>query len=141
MTGYLFIAFVLLFAGIYTMMYNLSGAYANFEYVLDAISFLYLIAVPVLTMRAVAEEKRQKTDQLLYSLPIRLSGVVLGKYLAMAGRARLAHGNSGSVSAAAFALWPCVSAHGLRVALRVFPAGRDAAFHRAVPLVGDGEPR
>ena len=83
MTGYLFIAFVLLFAGIYTMMYNLSGAYANFEYVLDAISLLYLIAVPVLTMRAVAEEKRQKTDQLLYSLPIRLSGVVLGKYLAM----------------------------------------------------------
>ncbi len=46
-TGYLFMAFVLVFAGIYTMVYNLSGLYANFEYVLDAISFIYLIAVPV----------------------------------------------------------------------------------------------
>lgn len=81
--GYLFAAFLLLFAGIYTMAYNLSGAYSNFEYVLDSISFIYLIAVPILTMRSVAEEKRQKTDQLLYSLPIRLSDVILGKYFAM----------------------------------------------------------
>lgn len=81
--GYLFAAFLLIFAGIYTMAYNLSGAYANFEYVLDSISFIYLIAVPILTMRCVAEEKRQKTDQLLYSLPIRLSDVIIGKYFAM----------------------------------------------------------
>lgn len=81
--GYLFAAFILVFAGIYTMAYNLSGYYANFEYVLDSISFIYLIAVPILTMRSIAEEKKQKTDQLLYSLPIRLSDVVIGKYLAM----------------------------------------------------------
>lgn len=81
--GYLFAAFLLVFAGIYTMAYKLSGYYANFEYVLSSISFIYLIAVPILTMRSVAEEKRQKTDQLLYSLPIRLSDVILGKYLAM----------------------------------------------------------
>lgn len=81
--GYLFASFVLLFAGIYTMAYNLSGYYANFEYVLSAISFIYLIAVPVLSMRSVAEEKRQKTDLLLYSLPMRLSDVIIGKYLAM----------------------------------------------------------
>lgn len=83
MLGYLFTAFVLIFAGIYTMAYNLSGAYANFAYVLDAISFIYLIAVPILTMRAFAEERRQKTDQLLYALPLPMSGVVLGKYGAM----------------------------------------------------------
>ena len=81
--GYLFAAFMLIFAGIYTMAYNLSGYYANFEYVLDSISFIYLIAVPILTMRSVAEEKKQKTDQLLYSLPLRLSDVIIGKYLAM----------------------------------------------------------
>lgn len=81
--GYLFTAFVLIFAGIYTMVYNLSGYYANFEYALEGISFIYMIAVPLLTMRSVAEEKRQKTDQLLYSLPMRLSDVILGKYLAM----------------------------------------------------------
>ena len=81
--GYLFAAFMLIFAGIYTMAYNLSGYYANFEYVLDSISFIYLIAVPILTMRSVAEEKKQKTDQLLYSLPVRLSDVIIGKYMAM----------------------------------------------------------
>lgn len=81
--GYLFAAFLLIFAGIYTMAYNLSGSYANFEYVLDAISFIYLIAVPILSMRVLAEERKQKTDQLLYSLPIRMSDVVIGKYLAM----------------------------------------------------------
>ncbi len=81
--GYLIGAFLLVFAGIYTMVYNLSGYYANFEYVLSAIGFIYLIAVPIISMRAVAEERKQKTDQLLYSLPIRLSDVVVGKYLAM----------------------------------------------------------
>ena len=81
--GYLLSAFLLVFAGIYCMAYNLSGYYANFEYVLRAIGFIYLIAVPIISMRSLAEEKRQKTDQLLYSLPIRLSDVVLGKYFAM----------------------------------------------------------
>lgn len=81
--GYLLGAFLLVFAGIYCMVYNLSGYYSNFEYVLSAIGFIYLIAVPVISMRSVAEEKKQKTDQLLYALPISLSSVVIGKYLAM----------------------------------------------------------
>lgn len=83
MLGYLFSAFVLIFAGLYTMAYNLSGAYSNFAYVLDAISFIYLIAVPILSMRTFAEERKQKTDQLLYALPVSMSSVVMGKYLAM----------------------------------------------------------
>ena len=82
-TGWLLAAFLLIFAGIYCMAYNLSGYTAKFEYVLSAISFIYLIAVPIISMRSLAEEKRQKTDQLLYSLPVRLSDVVIGKYLAM----------------------------------------------------------
>lgn len=82
-TGYLYGAFILLLVGIYTMAINLSGGYAQFEYVLESMAFIYLIACPVLTMRAFAEEKCSKTDQLLYSLPIRLSDVVVGKYLAM----------------------------------------------------------
>jgi ABC-2 type transport system permease protein len=83
MTAYVFAAFMLLFAGIYTMAYNISAAYTNFEYVLSAISFIFLIIVPVLTMRTLAEEKKQRTDQLLYSLPITMTKVVLGKYAAM----------------------------------------------------------
>ena len=83
MLGYLFTAFMLIVAGIYTMAYHLSGAYSNFAYVLDSVSFLFVIAVPVLSMRTFAEERKQKTDQLLYALPVPMSGVVLGKYLAM----------------------------------------------------------
>ena len=45
--------------------------------------FIFLIIVPILTMRVIAEERRQKTDQLLYSLPLTMTQVALGKYLAM----------------------------------------------------------
>lgn len=83
MTAYVFTAFLLLFAGIYTMAYNISGRLANFEYVFSAMNFIFLIIVPVLTMRSLAEEKRQRTDQLLYSLPLNMTKVVMGKYAAM----------------------------------------------------------
>ena len=69
-TGYVFSAFLLLFTGIYTMVYNLQSASVHFEYVLGSMSFVFLIIVPILTMRVLAEERRQKTDQLLYSLPL-----------------------------------------------------------------------
>lgn len=83
MMGYVFIGFVLLFVGIYTMALNLNYGYPGFEYVIQSCSFMFLIAVPVLTMRVFAEERRQGTDQLLYSLPVGVTQLVLGKYLAM----------------------------------------------------------
>lgn len=82
-SGCVFGAFLLLFAGIYTMVYNLRSAVVNFEYVLGGMSFVFLVAIPILTMRVLAEERRQKTDQLLYSLPLTMTSVVLGKYGAM----------------------------------------------------------
>lgn len=80
--GYVFAAFILLFVGIYTMAINLKGFVANFEYSLGQMSFVYLLAIPIITMRMIAEEKRQKTDQLLYSLPMGMTRIVLGKYFA-----------------------------------------------------------
>lgn len=82
-SGYVLGAFILLFSGIYTMVYNLNAAYTNFEYVLGGMSFVFLIVVPILTMRVIAEERRQKTDQLLYSLPLTMTKVILGKYAAL----------------------------------------------------------
>lgn len=81
--GYVFCAFLLLFAGIYTMVLNLRNGYSQFEYVLSNMTFIYLIAVPVLTMRSLAEERRSKTDQLLYALPQSMAKIVIGKYLSM----------------------------------------------------------
>ena len=83
LTGYVLGAFVLLFAGIYSMVYNLKSQVANFEYVMGSMAFIYLIVVPVLTMRVISEERRQKTDQLLYSLPLTTAKIVLGKYFAL----------------------------------------------------------
>lgn len=83
MTGYVFIAFILLFAGIFVSITNLRGGYPNFEYSLGSISFTFLFVVPILTMRVLAEEKHSRTDQLLYSLPISVPQIILGKYLAM----------------------------------------------------------
>ncbi len=83
LTAYIFGAFVLLFAGIYTVVYNVRRALANFEFAIASFAFVFLIAVPILTMRVIAEERRQRTDQLLYSLPITMTDVVLGKYFAL----------------------------------------------------------
>ena len=83
MTGPIFTAFLLLMTGIYMTVYNLMGGYPNFEVALSGVSFVFLIAVPVLTMRSMAEEKHSRTDQLLYALPVSLSSVVMAKYLAM----------------------------------------------------------
>jgi len=83
MTGYIFIAFMLLMAGFFCWMTNLRSGYPYFEYALDSISFVFIFVVPILTMRVFAEERHQRTDQLLYSLPISVTQVVIGKYLAM----------------------------------------------------------
>lgn len=83
MTGYLFIGFLLLFVGVYSYVYNIQNSLANFEYVLSGMSFVFLLIIPVLTMGVIADEKRKNTDQLLYSLPLSMTEVVLGKYFAM----------------------------------------------------------
>ena len=82
MIGYVFIAFVLLIAGIFITLTNFRTGYPNFEYSLGSISMILIFVVPILTMRVFAEERRSKTDQLLYSLPMTVTEMVLGKYLA-----------------------------------------------------------
>jgi len=83
LTAYVFGAFLLIFTGIGALMYNINAAVSNFEYVLEFCSIIFVVIVPILTMRVIAEERKQKTDQLLYSLPITTTQVVLGKYLAL----------------------------------------------------------
>lgn len=82
-TAYVFGAFLLAIVGIGAMLYNLQAAVSNFEYVLSFGTIIFVVIVPILTMRVIAEERKQKTDQLLYSLPISTVKVILGKYLAL----------------------------------------------------------
>lgn len=83
MIGYLFIFFILLLTGIYFSAYQLGAAYPRFEYTLSALTFVFLISVPILTMRVLAEERKQKTDQLLLTAPVSVGKIVLGKYFAL----------------------------------------------------------
>ena len=83
LTAYVFGAFLLVFVGIGSVLYNLQAAVSNFEYVLSFSSLIFVVIVPILTMRVIAEERKQKTDQLLYSLPITTTQVILGKYLSL----------------------------------------------------------
>lgn len=83
MIGFVFLAFFLVTIGIYTWAYNFSGGLGNFEVTLGGISFMYVLLIPILTMRIVAEENRQKTDQLLYTAPISLTKIIIGKYFAV----------------------------------------------------------
>ena len=82
-TGPLFIAMVVLFEGVFFTAENLVSQSPNFEYSLASLQIVLIFAVPILAMRSLAEDKRSRVDQLLYSLPMSLWQVVLGKYFAM----------------------------------------------------------
>ncbi len=77
------IALMLLAAGGLTAVVNILVGAARFEYTLNYMQFALIVAIPVLAMRAFADERRHGVDRLICSLPIKPSSVVLGKYFAM----------------------------------------------------------
>ena len=83
MSAYIFVAFIVAVTGLYFSFLNLNLLSPRFETVLQNMQFVYLVFVPMLTMRVLAEEKRQKTDQLLLTLPLQGWEIILGKYLAL----------------------------------------------------------
>ena len=83
MTSYVFIAFLTMFMGIYFMVYNMINGYPYFSYTLNSTLMILMIAVPILTMRSMADERRSRTDQMLLTSPVSLWGIIMGKYLSM----------------------------------------------------------
>ncbi len=83
MIGCIFAAFLIVIGGIYFMVYNLNSGYPFFSYSLSGVIFMLLFSVPVLSMKSFAEERKNKTDQLLLTSPVPLFQIILGKYLAM----------------------------------------------------------
>lgn len=82
--GWLFCAATLFCVSLYFVSANLLSGYSNIAYALSSGAFLFLFSVPILTMRILAEERKQKTDQLILTAPIPVWKIVIGKYLAMA---------------------------------------------------------
>ncbi len=83
MIGCVFVAFLVIFTGIYFMAYNLTAGYPYFSYTLSGSLVVFLVGIPMITMRSFSEDRKTKTDQLLLTAPVSLTSVVLGKYLAM----------------------------------------------------------
>lgn len=80
--GYIFIAAFYLFAGFYFFAGTLFANTTDITPVFTGMFTIVLFLIPLLTMRLLSEDKRNKTDQALLTAPIRLSSIVLGKFLA-----------------------------------------------------------
>lgn len=83
-TGWLFLAVTLGLFGLYFYVYNLQYGLPYLSNTLSSIVFIQMITVPILTMRALAEERKNKTDQLLLTAPVSVGKIVCGKFLALA---------------------------------------------------------
>lgn len=81
--GWLFIAIFLAFIGIYFFLNNLYYGYTYFSYSLYSVGLIFILLVPMITMRMLAEENKQKTDQLLFTSPVSVEKIILGKFLAV----------------------------------------------------------
>lgn len=82
MIGYVFTAFFVLVTAIYFSLQNILSLSPQFENVFNSVIMMFLILAPILTMRLLSEETKQKTDQLLLTSPVSVVGIVLGKFFA-----------------------------------------------------------
>ena len=80
--GYVFLAVFYCFSGLFLWMMSLTTGSADMSGTFLWMFFIMIILIPVLTMRTMADDKRQKTDQLTLTSPISLFGLVTGKFLA-----------------------------------------------------------
>lgn len=84
MIGPVFISFLLLFTGVCVTVFNLFGGISSFQYALDWTSIAFIVVIPIITMRSLTEDRANRTSNLLFSLPIKLSHIILGKFFAVA---------------------------------------------------------
>lgn len=83
MIGPVFVAFLIAFTGIYFMAYNMTAGYPYFSYTLSGSLMVFIVGIPLITMRSFSEKRKNKTDQMLLTAPVSLWKVVFGKYFAM----------------------------------------------------------
>ncbi len=81
--GWIFLAAFFFVFNLYFVANNLIYGTPYLSYSLRNVAFIFIIIIPILAMRSMAEDRRTKTDQLLYTSPVSIPKVILGKYLAM----------------------------------------------------------
>ena len=80
--GYVFLAVFYAISGYYFFATSLVGNSTDMSYVFSNLFSIVIFLVPMLTMRLFSEERRQKTEQALFTAPVRFTGIVMGKFLA-----------------------------------------------------------
>ena len=81
--GYVFMAiFLAVNGGVFSMMTLQMGTESSIDSYFSTIMLLFVIVIPILTMKTFSEEKKQKTEQLLMTSPVSIGGMVFGKFLA-----------------------------------------------------------
>ncbi len=80
--GFIFLAAFFFYASLMFVFINLNSQTTLMKYFFSNISLIFIFVIPILTMRTFAEEKKSKTDQLLLTAPVKISGIVLGKFFA-----------------------------------------------------------
>ena len=81
--GWVFIAAMVFVSALYFNAYNINGGMSDILYVLVRLLMIMIFSLPVLSMRILSEEKKQKTDQLTLTAPVSVGEIIIGKYLAM----------------------------------------------------------
>ncbi len=79
--GFSILIIFYLFSGLFFSVYFQSGS-PDLSGIFSTLFYIVLVLIPILTMRLFSEDKRQKTDQLLLTAPVKLTAIVLGKFLA-----------------------------------------------------------
>ncbi|MDL2248895.1 ABC transporter permease subunit [Tyzzerella sp. OttesenSCG-928-J15] len=81
MSGYVFLFFFVILTAAFFMMTNVLQLNAEYYYTTINSTMIFMVMIPMLTMRLFAEEYAQKTDQLLYTAPVPTASIVVGKYV------------------------------------------------------------
>lgn len=82
--GYVFMGVYLTLSGVLFYLYNLKNLTGDLLTFLSSMTLLVMLLCPLLVMRLICEERQKRTDQLLLTSPVSITGMVLGKYLAAA---------------------------------------------------------
>ncbi|MCK5128840.1 MAG: ABC-2 transporter permease [Clostridiales bacterium] len=80
--AYIFIGAFMIIAGVMFSSGNVIARNVSFNATLNSLTFIFMLLVPILTMKLISEDKRNKTDQLLLTAPLTVPAIIMGKYLA-----------------------------------------------------------
>lgn len=82
-TGYIFLAGFVFLMALFFYIYNISGMSASYMNTLanQETLIIFSVLIPILTMQLFSDEVKQHTDLLLYTSPISITQIVVGKYI------------------------------------------------------------